>query len=120
MFWISNATRIQAKKIIIHIISTMSTQVIIHSKTNCPYCVKAKDFFKEKSIPFEEIIYDPTLPDYEERKNELVEKTNFRTFPQIYIGPEFLGGFSDLTDAYSTLRLHKLCENIGINIEVDF
>jgi glutaredoxin 3 len=98
----------------------MSDKIVIHSKTNCPYCVKAKDFFNEKSIPFEEIIYDPNESDYEERKNQLVAKTDFRTFPQIFIGPEFLGGFSDLTDAYSKLKLHKMCENIGITVEVDF
>ena len=99
----------------------MSTSIIIHSKTNCPFCVKAKDFLKEKNIPFEEIIYDPTdVSDYETRKNILIEKTNFKTFPQIFVGPAFVGGFSDLQDSYSTLKFHKLCEQIGINVEYDF
>ena len=94
--------------------------VTIHSKTNCPYCVKAKDFFKEKNIQYEEIIYNPDLETYEDLKNELVAKTNFKTFPQIFVGTNFIGGYTDLVQAHSTTKLHELLKEIGIEIEYDF
>ena len=30
-------------------------KVIVYSTPTCPYCVYAKDFFKENDIPFEDI-----------------------------------------------------------------
>ena len=98
----------------------MSERIVIHSKTNCPYCVKAKDFLKDKGISFQEIVYDPTSEEYETLKNALLERTNFKTFPQIFVGAEFVGGYTDLVDSYSTLKFHQLCKNVGIEVEGDF
>lgn len=99
-----------------------TNRITVHSKTNCPHCVRAKAFLHEKGLPFDEIVYDPLLSpeEYETRKNELVLRTQFRTFPQIFIGDEFLGGFSELTDAYATLKLHSLCLKIGKKLDIEF
>lgn len=94
--------------------------VVIHSKSGCPYCEKAKTFFKENDIDFDEVYYDAKQDDYQKRKDELVSKTNHTTFPQIFVGTEFIGGYTELINSYSTLKFHELCENIGISIGYDF
>jgi glutaredoxin 3 len=95
--------------------------VTIHTKSGCVYCDKAKDFFKDNNIPYEEVYYDANADTYEQMKNELVNKTHHRTFPQIFIGSKFIGGYSEMVNMYSTLEFHKICkEELDIDIEYDF
>jgi len=67
-------------------------KVIIYSKTTCPACIKAKDIMEEKGVQYKEIILD-NKPD---ELKDLIDKTNMRTVPQIFINDEFIGGCSDL------------------------
>jgi glutaredoxin 3 len=94
--------------------------IIIHSKSGCSYCVKAKEFMTTNNIPYEEIYYDADSEDYQDKKDELLSRTNHKTFPQIFVGDTFIGGYTELISSYSTLKLHELCKEIGIELEYDF
>lgn len=72
----------------------MNPKVLIYSKVPCPYCDRAKQFFKQRNIPFEEI---DLTGQYEEMK-QLKERTGHMTFPQIYVNDQFIGGYSDLME----------------------
>lgn len=67
-------------------------KVIIYSKKYCPYCVRAKEFFKQKGIAFKEV----DLTDDFESLEQLKNKTNHLTVPQIFIDDVFIGGYTDL------------------------
>lgn len=84
------------------------------------YCTKAKTFFRDNDLKYDEVYYDPNDITYDERKNALVEKTHHYTFPQIFIGERFVGGYKELMFAHSTLQLHDWCRKIGQELEVDF
>jgi glutaredoxin len=79
-----------------------------------------KDFLKDLKLPYEEIYYNSEDPDYKEKRDALVARTKHKTFPQIFVGDTFIGGAQELTKAYDTLKLHELCEKIGLNLDVDF
>lgn len=68
--------------------------VRIYTTSYCGYCVRAKEFFSRKGVPYEEI--DVTNDDAARMK--LVEDTGQRTVPQIYIGDTHVGGYSDLVE----------------------
>ena len=70
----------------------MKIKVVIYSKQHCPYCVRAKEFFKERGIPFEEIDISNNFDEIEALK----KRTNHMTMPQIFIDDEFIGGYTDL------------------------
>jgi GrxC family glutaredoxin len=72
----------------------MSHKVQIYSKFPCPYCIRAKEFFNSKNIAFEEI---DLTGNYDEI-DKLKERTGHRTFPQIFINDQFVGGYSDLME----------------------
>lgn len=66
-------------------------QILIYSKNSCPYCDKAKNLLKNKSIPFDEtLITDP------DEMIALKKRTGWMTFPQIFIEGKLVGGFDDL------------------------
>ena len=66
--------------------------VKIYTTNYCPFCQKAKALLGEKGVPFKEIRVDK-----EEEFDALVEKTGWKTVPQIFIGEEMIGGFDDLS-----------------------
>ncbi len=70
----------------------MSPKVLIYSKHFCPYCVRAKEFFKQNNIAFQEI----DLSDNFSELDKLKKKTGHMTVPQIFVDEVFIGGYTDL------------------------
>ncbi|MCB0364428.1 MAG: glutaredoxin 3 [Bdellovibrionaceae bacterium] len=67
-------------------------KVTIYTWTVCPYCVRAKNLLNDKGVTFEEI----NLDGKDDELQALRARTGFKTIPQIFIGEEFIGGYSDL------------------------
>lgn len=66
----------------------------IYSRPNCPYCDQAKDVFKKLGVQFEERVVGSDLT-----REEFFEKfPGKRTVPQIIVGGNHIGGYSDLTE----------------------
>tara|TARA_B100001029_G_scaffold178295_1_gene184739 strand:- start:37 stop:255 length:219 start_codon:yes stop_codon:yes gene_type:complete len=64
----------------------------IWSKPNCIFCDKAVNLCKLKNLEFEKLMIDV---DY--TREELIENfPNARTFPQITMDGEYIGGFTEL------------------------
>lgn len=70
----------------------MNEKVIIYTKDYCPYCDRAKEFFASRNIGFEEIDVSRDPQAY----NDLKARTHHMTVPQIFIGDNFIGGYTDL------------------------
>lgn len=94
--------------------------VTIYSKPACKFCTLAKEFFTEKKIPYQEVLLDPRNDDYHDKVETLLDTTNHKTFPFIFVGQHFVGGYTDMVAAYDTLRLHDLLKEIGVSLDVDF
>lgn len=91
-----------------------SSKVTIVSKAGCKFCDYAKSFLQERCIPYEEEVLTPGEPEYAKRRTVLIKSTNQATFPWIFIGSNFIGGYKELLHAANTFRLHQLLEEIGI------
>ena len=66
--------------------------VIVFSKAHCPYCDRAKMLLTQLNIAHEEVRVDLDPS----RLAEMQELGKGRTFPQIVINGEGIGGFDDL------------------------
>jgi glutaredoxin 3 len=67
-------------------------KVILYTKQNCPFCVRAKRLLEKKGVAFEEI----SVEGNDDLRVWLVEKSGQMTVPQIFVGERSLGGFSDV------------------------
>ncbi len=83
--------------------------VIIYSTDGCPFCAKAKSFLTERQISFEEIEARPGSKAW----NEMREKTGSSSLPQILIGDDLIGGYSDLVNMEAT---GELSQKLGITV----
>ena len=68
--------------------------VKIYTKSTCPACDLAKQILNQKGVSFEEFIMD----DKPEELKALINKTNMKTVPQIFINDHLIGGCSDMMD----------------------
>ena len=64
-------------------------KVKIYSTPTCPFCMKAKEFFKENNIEFENI----DVAGNQEAANEMIEKSGQMGVPVIDIGGTIIVGF---------------------------
>jgi glutaredoxin 3 len=67
-------------------------KAIVWSKHHCPYCDQAKALLTQRGISFEE----KKIGDGYTREELLEAVPTARTVPQIFIGEELIGGFTEL------------------------
>lgn len=67
-------------------------KAIIWSKYHCPFCDQAKALLTQKGIAFEE----RKIGDGYSKEDLLEAVPTARTVPQIFIGEQHIGGFTEL------------------------
>lgn len=83
----------------------MSKKIIMYTKSNCPYCVKAKQLLKNKNLDVTEI----DITNNSSLIEEMIEKASGRrSVPQIFIGDFHVGGCDDLYALNDKGELNKL------------
>ena len=75
----------------------MFKNVEIYSKSNCSFCDKAKYYFDQNDITYQE--HNVEIP--ETFKILMERNPNARTMPQIFIDDRLIGGYTDLMDFVS-------------------
>ena len=66
--------------------------IVIYTKENCPFCRLAKELLSNRHLSFEEVRIDLD----EKKRDEMIQLSNQRTVPQIFINDQPIGGYDDL------------------------
>ena len=82
-------------------------KVVIYSTRICPYCVRAKNFFTKKDIPYEDIMIDQNP----EEIKIMMERSKRQSVPQIFICDYHVGGFDDLIEHDMDGKLEDLLKD---------
>ena len=82
-------------------------KITVYSLTYCPYCKSAKKLLDSKGLKYEEIIVSE---DDDETWDRLEKETGFKTMPQIFIGEQFIGGYTDLAALDKSGKLEELAK----------
>jgi glutaredoxin 3 len=67
-------------------------QIVMYTKSWCPYCERARALLKSKGVAFTEI----DIESQPEQREEMVRRSGRRTVPQIFIGIRHIGGSDDI------------------------
>lgn len=80
------------------------SQITVYTTTSCPYCVQVKRLLDSRGLQYEEIdlARDP------EGRMELVKLTGMMTFPQVIVGGQLVGGFTETRAAAQSGQLDAL------------
>ncbi|MDG1165776.1 MAG: glutaredoxin 3 [Porticoccaceae bacterium] len=68
------------------------SQVVLYGTRFCPFCTQARRLLTAKEIDFQDIPLDSNP----ELRAEIMERSSRNTVPQIWIGEEHIGGYTDL------------------------
>ena len=80
-------------------------KIDIYTSSTCPYCVRAKNLFKNKGVSYREVIIDGNP----ELIAESVQRSDgMRTVPQIFIENHHVGGYDELSALDKSGRLNSL------------
>ena len=85
----------------------MSARVLMYTTAVCPYCVRAKQLLKARGVTEIEEVRVDLAP---ERRDEMLQKNQRRTVPQIFIGDTHVGGCDDLHALDAAGKLKPLLE----------
>ncbi len=85
----------------------MSQKVVMYTTAVCPYCIRAKQLLNARGVTEIEEIRVDLDPD---RRDEMMQRTQRRTVPQIYIGDTHVGGCDDLQALDAAGQLKPLLE----------
>lgn len=78
--------------------------IVMYTTAMCPYCVRAKMLLQRKGMQWEErrIDIDHQL------MHEMMQRSNRRTVPQIFIDDYHVGGYDDMAELDAAGRLDPL------------
>lgn len=78
------------------------TQIILYSKNNCGYCVKAKNLLKNLGLEYTEKKFED-FSDVEKLFEDIGK--NVKSMPQIKINGELIGGYNQLVEYLADKQL---------------
>jgi glutaredoxin 3 len=83
-----------------------SNDVVVFSKSYCPYCTKTKNLFKEMDVEVKILELDQ-MDDGDEYQEELLAMTKQKTVPNVFLKGEHMGGNDDVQKAKDALQLWR-------------
>jgi glutaredoxin 3 len=84
--------------------SEAQTQITVYTTEPCSFCARVKGLLKARGLDFAEI----NLSKDPAGRLELANRTGMMTFPQVLVGEQLLGGFSETLTAVQSGRLDEL------------
>jgi glutaredoxin 3 len=79
-------------------------KITVYTTEPCGFCRQAKALLSKRGLSYDEI----NLAMNADGRAELAQRTGMMTFPQVIIGDQLVGGFTELLSADQTGRLAEL------------
>jgi glutaredoxin 3 len=80
------------------------SNVTVYTTDPCSFCARVKGLLKSRGVEFEEI----NLSKDPAGRLELAQRTGMMSFPQVIIGEQLVGGFTEVQAAAEDGRLDEL------------
>jgi cysteine synthase A len=100
------------------VVNDAEQPVVVFALEWCEFCWSVRKFFDKVNIPYRAIDLDSVAFQQDQRgrriRNLLAERTAMHTIPQIFIGGTFVGGCTDIFDAWNDGKAQELLHSSGV------
>ncbi len=80
------------------------SDITVYTTDSCSFCTRVKGLLQARGVGFVEV----NLAKNPAGRIELAQRTGMMSFPQVIVGGELLGGFTELQAAADSGRLDEL------------
>ncbi|GLH06028.1 Thioredoxin reductase 1, mitochondrial [Gryllus bimaculatus] len=94
-------------------------RVVIFSKSYCPFCHRVKDLFKSLNVEYNALELDLMGEEGNAIQAALIEKTNQKTVPNVFINANHVGGCDSTLQAHADGKLFDLLQNTAREYDYD-
>lgn len=113
----------EAQQFVTEVIADRQEPVVLFALEWCEFCWSVRKFFAKQGIHYRSVDLDSVEYQADQRgrkiRTVLESKTGLKTIPQIFIGGEFVGGCTDLFDAWKAGSIQKLLAKSGVDYAAD-
>mmetsp|Transcript_26967 Transcript_26967/g.63321 ORF Transcript_26967/g.63321 Transcript_26967/m.63321 type:complete len:138 (-) Transcript_26967:165-578(-) len=85
-----------------------SNDVVVFSKSYCPFCTKTKELFTSMNVEFTVHELDEMGDDGPELQMSLFKKTNQKSVPNVFVKQQHIGGNDDTQAAAKEGKIQEL------------
>jgi cysteine synthase len=114
---------INAAHFVEEVINDAKQPVVLFALEWCEFCWSVRRMFARCGIPFRSIDIDSVAYQPNDRGGKiraaLSARTGMQTIPQIFVGGQFIGGCTELFDAWRQGKLHALLDQLDIKCDVE-
>jgi len=115
------AADVDATGFVKKVTSDAERPVVMFALEWCEFCWAVRKFFTHLKIPYVSVDLDSVEYQKDNRGGKiraaLTAKTSMATIPQIFVGGEFLGGSTDVLEAWKQGKLQKLLTNARVQYD---
>ena len=79
-------------------------EITVYTTEPCSFCARAKGLLRSKGLEYTEV----NLSRDPEGRAELARKTGMMSFPQVLVGDQLVGGYTEVQAAADSGRLDEL------------
>ena len=110
-----------ARSFVARTISDKEQPVVMFALEWCEFCWSVRKLFAKCGIDYHSVDIDSADLKRDDWGGQiraaLIEHTNFKTIPQIFVGGEFIGGCTDLFDAFRQGQVQQLMREKSIRFD---
>ena len=110
-----------AAAFVAQVIGDATQPVTLFALEWCEFCWSVRRFFAKQGIAYRSVDLDSVEYQRDNRGGQiraaLTAKTSMATIPQIFVGGEFVGGCTDVFDAYKSGRLQQLLDGARVSYD---
>jgi len=111
----------EIKTLVDETVNDPARPVVVFSFEFCEFCWSVRKMFAQCKIPYRSVDLDSVEYQKDDRGGKiraaLTARTSCTTIPQVFVGGEFIGGCTEVFDAYKDGRLQQLLSNSGVEYD---
>ena len=110
-----------ARRFVAETINDPEQPVVMFALEWCEFCWSVRKLFAKCGIQYRSVDIDSAELKKDDWggqiRSALIERTDFKTIPQIFVGGELIGGCTDLFDAFRQGQVQQLMRDKGIGFD---
>tara|TARA_E500000331_G_scaffold106234_5_gene102999 strand:- start:4460 stop:5938 length:1479 start_codon:yes stop_codon:yes gene_type:complete len=113
----------KGREFVDEVVSSTDEPVVMFALEWCEFCWAVRKLFADRQIPYRSIDLDSVA--YQEDnlggdiRAALTERTGMPTIPQVFVGGQFIGGCTEVFDAYRERGLQDLLSDAQVSYDRD-